>query len=127
MEDSVFAQLNKKASQTELDNIARSRVEINYFEQFAKDTATVGHFHDLQNELHRLNDSINNSVKLEDLNQHARTTSNALEDFSKDMLLKANIKDVCSLLDMKSNIEDVNKVFFEINKELDLKAPLDAF
>ena len=50
-----------------------------------------------------------------------------MEDFSKDILLKANIKDVISLLDMKSNIEDVNKVFFEINKELDLKANLDAF
>lgn len=70
---------------------------------------------------------MNSSVKIEDLNGHIRTTNNALEDFSKEMLLKANIKDICALLDMKCNIEDVNKVFLEIHKEMDLKTNHDAF
>jgi len=36
--------------------------------------------------------------------------------------MKANIKDVCTLLDAKSNIDDVNKALVEIHKELDLKS-----
>lgn len=35
------------------------------------------------------------------------------------MLLKANIKDVCTLLDTKCKIDDVNKALTEIHKELD--------
>ena len=35
--------------------------------------------------------------------------------------MKANIKDMCLLLDQKSNIDDVNKGLIEIHKELDTK------
>ena len=40
----------------------------------------------------------------------------------KDILpKKSNIKDVCALLDMKSNIEDVNKAFQEMHEEVENK------
>jgi len=45
-----------------------------------------------------------------------------VDELQKDILLKANIKDVCTLLDTKSNIDDVNKALVEIHKELDLKS-----
>jgi len=34
---------------------------------------------------------------------------------------KSNIKDVCTLLDLKSNIDDVNKAFTESNYQVELK------
>jgi len=34
---------------------------------------------------------------------------------------KSNIKDVCALLDMKSNIDDVNKAFEEMHSEVEMK------
>lgn len=37
------------------------------------------------------------------------------------MLLKANIKDVCTLLDTKANTTDVNKVLEKIHLEMDHK------
>ena len=37
-------------------------------------------------------------------------------------MLKANIKDVCTLLDTKPNIENVNKALTQIHKELDIKS-----
>jgi len=37
-------------------------------------------------------------------------------------MLKANIKDVCTLLDTKPNIENVNKALTQIHKELDNKS-----
>ena len=37
-------------------------------------------------------------------------------------MLKANIKDVCTLLDTKPNIENVNKALTQIHKELDVKS-----
>lgn len=43
----------------------------------------------------------------------------------QDIILKANIKDVCTLLDTKARIEDVNKSLTEIHKELDNKPSND--
>ena len=45
-----------------------------------------------------------------------------VEDVNKDVMLKANIKDVCTLLDTKPNIENVNKALTQIHKELDIKS-----
>lgn len=50
-----------------------------------------------------------------------------IDKIGKDLLLKANIKDICTLLDMKpsklySDIDDVNKVLNDISNELGNKA-----
>jgi len=37
----------------------------------------------------------------------------------KQLARKSNIKDVCALLDMKSNTEEVNKALDEIHEEMD--------
>ena len=38
----------------------------------------------------------------------------------KQMNAKANVKDVCTLIDMKANTDDVFKVFEEIKRSVDL-------
>lgn len=43
----------------------------------------------------------------------------------KDILLAAKIKDVCTLLDTKANVEDINKILAEIHSELESKAHKD--
>jgi len=37
----------------------------------------------------------------------------------KQLGRKSNIKDVCALLDMKANTEEINKALDEIHKEMD--------
>ncbi len=37
----------------------------------------------------------------------------------KQLQRKSNIKDVCALLDMKANTEEVNKALDEIHEEVD--------
>jgi len=49
-----------------------------------------------------------------------RTTS-ILDEVGRDMGSKANIKDVCTLMDLKANIEDVNKALKDVHKDLDGK------
>jgi hypothetical protein len=34
---------------------------------------------------------------------------------------KSNVKDICALLDLKSNIDDVNKAFEEMHEEVENK------
>jgi hypothetical protein len=44
------------------------------------------------------------------------------DELAKEIALRATIKDVCTLLDMKANIADVNTALMEVNKELDQRA-----
>lgn len=38
------------------------------------------------------------------------------------MMLKANITDMCGMLDSKANVDDINKVLTDLHSELDTKA-----
>lgn len=44
-----------------------------------------------------------------------------IEEIQKELLLKASVKDLCILLDMKANVEDINTALLGIHKELDCK------
>jgi len=48
-----------------------------------------------------------------------KTLEEKLNDIVKQLARKSNIKDVCALLDMKSNTEEVNKALDEIHEEMD--------
>ena len=56
-----------------------------------------------------------------DLESHIASTKIAIEELSKELLSKAYIKDICTLLDTKASIEDVNSALTDIHKELDTK------
>jgi mannose/fructose/N-acetylgalactosamine-specific phosphotransferase system component IIB len=44
-----------------------------------------------------------------DHENHINFSKNAFEELHKELLMKASIKDVCTLLDQKANVEDVNQ------------------
>jgi hypothetical protein len=50
-----------------------------------------------------------------------------VEALRKEVSSKANIKDICELIDMKSNIDDVNQIFTEMNTELEGKTRAEEF
>ena len=88
--------------------------------------------HDINNKLHEklLNisrnllqekENIGNSKAIKFDNSALSIISTKLEELQKDLLLKASIKDLCTLLDMKANIEEVNIALVGIHTELDQK------
>ena len=44
-----------------------------------------------------------------DFESHVAFTKTSLQELSKDLLLKVDIKDMCTLLDTKANVEDINR------------------
>lgn len=88
--------------------------------------------HDINNKLHEklLNisrnlfdekENIGNSKPIKVDNSALSILSTKLDELQKDLLLKASIKDLCTLLDMKANIEEVNIALVGIHTELDQK------
>lgn len=76
------ASLDQKVNFSELDPLKR------LLDTFGKDLESKASFREVE--------------------QHAAFTKTLFEDFGKELLLKANIKDLIPLLDTKANVEDVN-------------------
>lgn len=53
-----------------------------------------------------------------DFDTHVKYVKHALEEISKDMALKSNIKDVCKLLDLKANTKYVENVLNTYRDEI---------
>jgi len=54
-----------------------------------------------------------------DLEAHVNFCKNVFEDLTKELLLKANIKDLIPLLDTKANVEDVNSTLSLVQREVE--------
>ena len=62
---------------------------------------------------------VEEKLESEKFTKFERGVEERLADINKQLSRKSNIKDVCALLDMKSNTEEVNKALDEIHEEMD--------
>lgn len=62
---------------------------------------------------------VQNKASFRDLEQYSNVTKAFFEDMNKEILLKANIKDLLALLDTKANVEDVNQTLGLVQKEVE--------
>lgn len=46
----------------------------------------------------------------------------AVDELHKEVLLRATIKDVCTLLDQKANVEDINATLALVQREVEKRA-----
>jgi DNA-directed RNA polymerase specialized sigma subunit len=58
-------------------------------------------------------------VTKEHFDQYEKNIEQNINEILKQLGRKSSIKDVCALLDMKSNTEEVNKALDEIHSEMD--------
>lgn len=54
-------------------------------------------------------------MEIRDFDEFDEICRKKFDELQNHLLQKSNIKDVCALLDMKANIDDVNKAISEIN------------
>ncbi|CAG9313179.1 unnamed protein product [Blepharisma stoltei] len=60
-----------------------------------------------------------------DLDSKIRDLQKVIDHISKEFVARSNIKEIYSLLDLKANSDEVNKIIQGIHRELDLKAAND--
>lgn len=80
---------------------------------------------DLQYVQNCIEDFKSSSIKKHDWEIQALKLQEEIEKLGKDVLLKASIKDICTLLDIKANIDDVNHALEDLHGELDTKISVD--
>ena len=64
---------------------------------------------------------LDNKVDRWEYSSNSEQNLKKFSSINQELNLKSNIKDVCLLLDQKSNIDDVNKALTQIHDELDTK------
>lgn len=63
--------------------------------------------------------TVQTKVAKEHFDQYEKNVEQNINEILKQLGRKSSIKDVCALLDMKSNTEEVNKALDEIHSEMD--------
>jgi mannose/fructose/N-acetylgalactosamine-specific phosphotransferase system component IIB len=85
--------------------------------------ANINEIDGLRRILDRVLKEIEFKCSFKDLEGHINYTKNALEEVNKELLLRASIKDLCTLLDQKANIEDVNSTLSLVQREVERFVP----
>jgi hypothetical protein len=107
------AALNEKADNSQVGRLISTKLNI---EEIVK----------LRSEIETALSEMKAKASRTELESHVASTKIAIEEISKELLSKAYIKDICSLLDMKASIDDVNSALMDIHKELDNKITVQA-
>ncbi|EAR84714.1 hypothetical protein TTHERM_00637160 (macronuclear) [Tetrahymena thermophila SB210] len=122
VEGDILNAVSKKANLQDIQDILNSKVDASMVQQIISKRANSKEVEALRVIVDKISVDIEEKLTVNDFENHVLQTKNALDAIQKDMILKANIKDVCALLDTKANIDDMNKALTEIYKDLDSKS-----
>jgi len=112
--DYVVSNINNKVDQTMLVAAIQEKANVSDLE------ILVSRVNGIQGDLERKLDH-------SEYEQHENEEKDQLAELKKDLLLKANIKDVCTLVDIKANSEDLKKAITELHMEIEKKTNSDDF
>lgn len=79
------------------------------------------------NKTEQILDQITTKVSNETLAELRKQNDNLASNIIQQIEKKAAIKDVCALLDLKSNIDDVNTALQSMHKEVNQKVSNDIY
>jgi len=117
----IYGLLSKKANISDINSILANKADSNTVNAVLAQKVDGQEVEELKRKIDVVMKSNNEKATFREIEVQSLHQKKQLEDLQRDMVLKANIKDVCTLLDTKSNIDDVNKALLEIHKELDSK------
>jgi len=117
--------LDKKANMSEINNLLAMKGELNHALNLLQNKANVSDIDNLKASIEEINKDLINKLDYDKLDTYINETRLALDDFQKDLLMKANIKEMLNLLKNKPDIYDVNASITRITEELDQKFSLE--
>jgi hypothetical protein len=118
-----YEQLNSKFQ--EIVETTKEALQKHEKEVFTISGTVKSRSEDLSHVQSFLEDFKTNTIKRKDWEHQVYSLQEELEKLGKEILLKANIKDICTLLDIKANIDDVNHALEDLHLELDNKISVE--
>lgn len=121
IESELFKAMDDKVSVEDMTALLENKLDVSKANRLISELVSEDKYELLIKELELLREECENKVSQTELENHIQHTRNALAEVAKDMCQKANLKDICGVLDTKANIKDTNTALIEIHKELDFK------
>ncbi len=119
----VRAQVEQKANVNDVN----AKVEQSVLVAAMQEKANLSEFEVLAGRVEAFQGELDKKLDRQELEAHDAEGKDQIADVHKELLLKANIKDVCTLVDVKANSEDVKKGLAELRTELDKKTNSEDF
>ena len=125
--------VSKKVGADEFAEALAQKVDLSALRAALDQKASSAEVESVRKTLERVAAEAQGKIGFRDMELHVSATKAFLEELSKEVALKANIKDLLSLLDAKANVEDVNSTLALVQKEVEkcvvedeLRKALDA-
>lgn len=134
-ENELYNVVSKKANVSDVNSALNGKIDTVVANGLLNEKVDLHDFDVLRQKITKIAQVVEESVQVKEFDDLAHKCIKSIEELQKDVGLKANISDVCTLLDAKSSrknvifsllnptidIDDVNRALVDIHKELDTK------
>ncbi|CDW81229.1 UNKNOWN [Stylonychia lemnae] len=111
--------ITKKVGMEEFNEALSQKVDLTMLRSSLDQKIGFSEYDGMKKLLDRIIKDIEGKSSFKDLEAHVNFCKNVFEDLTKELLLKANIKDLIPLLDTKANVEDVNGTLSLVQREVE--------
>ncbi len=123
VEGDFYKLLDRKANQMDVQDQMARKADIREVEHLAQREELL----QLQTKVEQHGEDLNSKIDSREFDEYDESLKRRFDEMQSHLLQKSNIKDVCALLDMKSNIEDVNKALAEMHEEVETRVATTDF
>ena len=124
-EGEILKNLEKKANTIEVANLLGMKGDLHQMQITLQNKSSIQDLENLRFSFEDLTKDLVNKIDYDKLDNFMNDTRIAIDDIHKDLMIKANIKEMLSLLKNKPDLMDINNSITKITEELDLKLTLD--
>lgn len=103
LESDLLKLINSRATYRDLDDLMKDKIDEMAVTKALDQKANINELAALAEEVDKAFKLIQDCVRVKQFQTSAVRTSEVLEDLGKELILKASIKDVCTLLDLKAS------------------------
>lgn len=108
-----------KANQDDFRVLIDEKVDMSVMKTYLNQKLGLGEFDALKVTVERLHADMAQKSSCRDIDGINEFIKNQFDHFSKELLLRVQIKDLCTLLDQKANLNDVNKTLEIVQSEVE--------
>lgn len=124
-ETDITRALEKKANMYEITTLLNNKADSVSTNMAINSRASLADFEHIKVNIEKLNREYINKVDFNKFEAYMGDTRAAIEETQKELVMKANIKEILNLMKNKAEIDDVNKALTQIHDELDHKAGVE--
>lgn len=126
-ENEIIKALDKKANMYDVTTLMNNKADAASINLAIQNKIGVSEFENLKLAFEKYSREVMNKLDYGKFEAYMADTRNSIEDINKDLMMKANIKEILNLMKNKADIDDVNKALTQIHEELDAKCSLEQF